>query len=61
MAPERHALAFPLFFSDIDDCAGKTCNEVGQCQDGINDYICQCNLGYTGKDCQTSEEPESVT
>ena len=22
--------------------------------DGINDYTCKCNTGYTGKDCQTS-------
>ena len=40
----------------MDDCAGKTCSGVGQCQDGVNDYKCQCHPGYTGKDCQTSEQ-----
>ena len=41
--------------SDIDDCAGKTCNGVGTCNDGINDYTCQCQKGYAGKDCQNSK------
>ena len=37
-----------------NDCAGKTCNGIGQCHDGINDYSCECNPGYTGKDCEKS-------
>ena len=45
---------FPL--PDIDDCTGKTCSGVGQCEDGINDYTCKCNQGYSGKDCQTSKQ-----
>ena len=41
---------------DIDNCAEKLCNGKGQCKDGINDYTCQCEQGYTGKDCQISEK-----
>ena len=55
---QKHVLQLVLgyvFFSDIDDCAGKTCNGVGQCQDGTNDYTCQCQQGFTGKDCETSK------
>ena len=29
-----------------------TCNGRGQCIDLINDFNCDCNPGYTGKDCE---------
>ena len=41
--------------SDIDDCAGKTCSGVGKCKDGINKYMCQCDEGYAGKNCEKSK------
>ena len=41
--------------SDIDDCVNVTCQNGGTCQDGVNQYTCQCVAGYTGQHCQTSE------
>ena len=38
---------------DIDDCAGITCSGHGQCVDGIAGYTCNCDVGYTGNNCQT--------
>jgi len=38
---------------DINECEGQYCSENGQCEDGINDYKCICNVGFTGKDCET--------
>ena len=39
--------------ANIDDCAEKTCSGHGVCEDGINDYACQCIDGYEGKDCNS--------
>ena len=40
------------FVADIDDCVGVNCND-GVCVDGIAEYECNCNKGYTGDHCQT--------
>ena len=40
--------------SDIDDCEGVECNN-GTCEDQVNDYICDCQEGYTGDHCETGE------
>ena len=42
-------------FTDIDDCAGVTCSGHGQCVDGVASYTCECDVGYTGNDCQTGK------
>lgn len=38
---------------DIDDCINVTCKNGGSCKDGINNYTCSCQLGYTGNWCET--------
>ena len=40
---------------DIDECANVNCSGRGECTDLVNDYKCNCNSGYTGKDCETGE------
>ena len=40
--------------SDINECASDPCQH-GTCKDLINEYACECNLGYTGLNCQTSK------
>ena len=44
-----------LFILDIDDCVNVTCNNLGTCIDGVNDYNCFCIAGYTGLHCETSK------
>ena len=36
--------------SDIKKCATNPCIH-GNCQDENNDYLCICELGYGGKNC----------
>jgi hypothetical protein len=37
---------------NIEDCLGE-CSNPGTaiCEDGVDDYTCVCNDGYTGKNC----------
>lgn len=46
---------FSINFSDIDECALIPCKNGGSCTDGINEYSCACVPGYTGSDCEISE------
>ena len=39
---------------DVNECASSPCVN-GQCQDGINQYTCTCNAGWTGVNCDTGE------
>ena len=32
-----------------------SCQNGGNCTDGVNEYICTCVLGYTGVDCETGK------
>ena len=37
--------------SDIDECMGVNCNGHGQCKDLVDDYECECDKGFAGKNC----------
>ena len=39
-----------VWFTDIDECGSNPCVN-GQCQDGINQYQCMCDPGWTGVNC----------
>jgi len=39
-------------FSDIDDCHPEPCIH-GTCEDKVNDYLCHCPPGWTGKNCDS--------
>ena len=39
---------------DIDDCDPDPCPN-GDCEDGVDSYTCDCDLGFTGVNCETSE------
>lgn len=51
---------FFLFFSksgdrcelNIDNCASLPCLNNGECIDLVDDYQCNCQTGYIGKNCQ---------
>ena len=38
------------YYSDIDECASNPCQH-GSCHDKISTYICECNDGYSGINC----------
>ena len=51
----NHSLC--LFLSvDIDDCAGRPCQNGGGCVDKLNGYICNCLAGFKGTNCTISKE-----
>jgi len=37
-----------------DDCKGANCSGNGACEDWFNGYTCDCNTGYSGKNCETN-------
>ena len=43
------------FVLDIDDCESDPCQNGATCVDGVNSYTCICVKGFTGHDCETSE------
>ena len=49
-----------IYISDIDECESKTCNGRGTCRDEVNGYVCECQSGYSGKDCQTGKSLDMI-
>ena len=45
-----------FFSSDVDDCAVKPCQNGGNCRDAVNDFICNCTAGYSGKICSIGRD-----
>ena len=39
------------FVPDIDDCVPNPCENGGTCMDGIDDFTCNCPVGWVGKNC----------
>jgi len=39
---------------DIDDCLTEPCSVSGtkRCRDLVNDFMCDCNFGFTGRHCK---------
>ena len=47
---------FQLLFTDIDECAGSSpCENGGSCINKHGDYVCDCVIGYHGKNCNSGE------
>ena len=44
-----------MFLADINDCAGVVCSNHGRCVDMIAEYMCVCDVGFTGKECETGQ------
>ena len=38
--------------TEIDECWNVTCKNGGTCKDLKQDYVCECDSEWTGKDCE---------
>lgn len=45
-------LNFFFTFSEVDHCYSNPCHNGGTCQSLTDSYICGCQSGFTGQDCQ---------
>ena len=45
-------------FKNVKKCGCKdlTCQNGGQCVSRLNDFRCECKLGYTGPQCETASK-----
>ena len=53
-------MSFTFLSSDVNECSSFPCQNGGTCTDGVNGYTCQCALGYSGLNCQTSKNIRHV-
>ena len=42
-------------FAVIDNCKSSPCKH-GQCKNAVASYKCHCDLGWTGTNCDTSNQ-----
>ena len=42
---------------EIDECESSPCVNGGQCVDTINSYMCTCQAGYEGAQCECESSP----
>ena len=42
-------------FLDIYDCMGANCQNGGSCVDMVNNYRCDCVIGFSGAECEISK------
>ena len=42
-----------FFLLDINECSSDPCENGGTCTDDVCGYICDCEPGFTGTECQT--------
>lgn len=43
----------PWLLTDNDECSSQSCKYNSTCEDLVDDYLCYCVAGYTGKNCET--------
>lgn len=58
---ENCAYQYDLYVTSHNDCVGVVCGENRHCVDGVNMFICTCDSGFTGKDCDINiDECEGI-
>lgn len=50
---------FIVLFTDVDDCVSARCANGAKCVDGVNQYNCVCQPGFTGELCDQGEKNNS--
>lgn len=48
------------FIKDIDDCQNSPCQNGGTCRDKLNSYVCACNPGFKGDNCETGMYQQTI-
>ena len=48
---------FAIYNADINECSSNPCLNQGTCTDQVNGYVCNCQPGYTGVNCQIGKYP----
>ncbi|KAJ8276411.1 hypothetical protein COCON_G00081630 [Conger conger] len=49
---KEKTMEFWLSYIDGDQCESSPCQNEGTCEDGMSSYVCWCQVGYTGKNCE---------
>ena len=44
-----------IVFVDIDDCQWAVCLHGGTCVDGVDEYTCNCTIGWNGAHCEIGQ------
>ena len=47
-------------FTDVDDCVSARCANGATCVDGVNQYSCACQTGFTGNFCESGKKHENT-
>ena len=43
-----------VYVVEINECDSNPCEHGATCTDAVNRYICKCDPGYEGVNCETS-------
>ena len=48
----RVTLTTKIILSDMTECSSIQCQNQGQCVNGNNGYVCECQAGWAGDTCE---------
>ena len=49
-----------ILIPDLDECESDPCRNNGTCLDKLGKYVCTCDNGFTGKNCEIgTNSPDS--
>ena len=57
---QNTALNLYFFYLDINECAGSPCKNGATCQNIPGSYLCRCNAGFTGRNCNSGQLAHSL-
>ena len=45
-----------IYLTDSDECSTDPCGDNGSCVDQVNGFVCICDDGYEGDNCETDSD-----